>query len=312
MSAFRALSSKFFELYGQEDYQQALELVETALPDFLEHRTEMITWQLCMLSRTGQIEKVITTLRDAVENSTYWWMPDGLRQDPDLAPLQGNPEYARLVAVCEARQQAAEQNRFPEKLVFQPRVESAELYPLLIAFHGWGQNAKISAPYWQGLADQGWLVAVTRSSLQVADGLYTWDNLERGVDEAEAHFESLCHDFPIDPARIVLGGFSQGGGLASWLALTRTILACGVIGVGPYLNAIDTLAPSLPQKPIPGVRFYVISGAEEIDKGMFAKIEALCAERSVPFQHEIVPGIGHEFPANFEQSLERALKFILE
>jgi predicted esterase len=312
MSTFSQFSGKFFELYGQGAYTEALSLVDDAFAQFPEHRVEMITWKLCMLSRAGQLEKAIETLRDAVETSSYWWMPDGLRKDPDLAPLQGNPAYEQLVAVCEARQQAAAQNNRPERLVFQPKKGSSEPYPLLISFHGWGQNAEVNAPHWQGLADQGWLVAVTRSSLEVADGMFTWDNLERGVDEAKTHYEALCREFPVDSNRVVLGGFSHGGGLAVWLALTQAIQVCGVVGVGPYLNAIDTLAPTLPQKPIPNVRFYVISGAEENDEGMFAKIGALCAEKGIPFQHEVVPGIGHEFPANFEQFVKRALKFVLE
>ena len=312
MHNFSELTKKFFELYGEETYTDALALVEEALPDFPEHYTEIITWKLCLQSRIGHDEKAIETLRNAIETSTYWWIPAALHEDPDLATLQGNPEFERLVSICETRRQTALQNGRPERIVFQPKTGSSEPFPLLMSFHGWGRNAEIDAPHWQGLADRGWLVAVTCSSYQVADGLYTWDNLDRTVDEAKIHYEALCRDFPIDPKRVVLGGFSQGGGRAVWLALTQAIPVCGVIGVGPYLNEIDTLAPTLPQKPVPNVRFYVVSGAEENDEGMFAKIGALCAEKGIPFQHEIIPGIGHEYPPNFEQFCERALKFILE
>jgi len=150
MSTFSQISGKFFELYGQGSYTGALNLVEGALGQFPEHRTEMITWKLCMLSRTGQLEKAIETLRDAVETSSYWWMPGGLRKDPDLAPLQGNPAYEQLVAVCEARQQSAAQNNRPERLVFRPKAGSSAPYPLLISFHGWGQNAESDAPTGRG------------------------------------------------------------------------------------------------------------------------------------------------------------------
>jgi predicted esterase len=312
MSAFSEFTGKFFEFYGQAAYAEALALMEGALAVFPEHHTEMITWKLCLLNCAGQAEKAIETLRTALETSTYWWMPAALRQDPDLASLQGNPEFDRLVALCEARQQAARQVDRPERLVFQPKAGSAEPFPLLLSFHGWGQNAVLDAPPWQGLADQGWLVAVTRSSLQVADGIYTWDDLERTLVEAKTHYAELCRDFPVDAERVVLGGFSQGGGRAVWMALTQALPACGVIGVGPYLNEIESLAPTLPEKPVRKVRFYVITGAEENDEGMFAKMEALCAEKGLPFQHEIVPGIGHEYPARFEPFLERALKFIAE
>jgi predicted esterase len=312
MSKFSELAGKFFELYGREAYAEAMALVEKSLPAFPDRRTEMITWKICLLSRTGQDDQAIEFFRNEIETSNYWWIPEALHQDPDLATLQGNPEFERLVSICEARQKSALEIGRPERIVFRPKNGSREPFPLLISFHGWGQNAKIDAPNWQGLADQGWLVAVTTSSYQVADGLHTWDNLDRTVNEAKAHYEALCRDFPVDSARVVLGGFSQGGGRAVWLALTRAIPACGVIGVGPYLGEIDTLAPTLPQKPIPDVRIYVISGEKEKDEGMFAKIGALCAEKSIPFQHEIVPNLGHEYPPNFEQFLEKALKFILE
>lgn len=312
MSAFSELTGKFFELYGQEAYAEALALVNGALDAFPEHRTEMLTWKLCMLSRAGQLDQTIETLRTALETSTYWWMPSALRRDPDLAPLQGNPEYDRLVAMCEARQLASIQAAHPDRLVFPSKAGGAGPWPLLLAFHGWGQNAQADAPHWQSLADQGWLVAVTRSSLEVADGLFTWDDLERTVAEAKTHYAELCRDFPVDPARVVLGGFSQGGGRAVWMALTQALPACGVIGVGPYLDELDTLSTSLAPKPGLNVRFYVISGAEENDEGMFARIGAFCAERGLPFRHEIVPGLGHEFPSQFEPYLERAIKFILE
>jgi predicted esterase len=312
MSGYSEISIKFFELYGQEAYAEALSLIDGAFASFPEHRTEMLTWKLCMLSRAGQMDKAIDLLRDAIETSTYWWMPSALRKDPDLAPLQGNPEYDRLVAICEARQQEALQNGHPVRKVFEPKAGNPKPFPLLISLHGWGQNAEIDAPHWQGLADQGWLVAVTCSSFQVADGLHTWDHLEQTLKETKEHYDALCRDYLVDPKRIVLAGFSQGGGRAVWMALNRVIPACGVIGVGPYMDEIDTLGSTLPQKPIPDVRIYVISGSEEKDEGMFAKIGALCAEKGIPFQHEIVPNIGHEFPLNFEEFRERAFRFILE
>jgi predicted esterase len=312
MSKFAQLAGKFFELYGQAAYAEALQLAEAALLSFPERRTEIITWKLCLLSRTGQNDQALAFFRQEIETSNYWWIPEALRHDPDLASLQGNPEFERLVATCTARQQAARESGRPERLIFQPKAGSPAPYPLLLSFHGWGQNAQVDAPNWQTLADQGWLVTVTTSSLQVADGLHTWDDLDRAMGEAQTHYAELCHAFPIDPHRVVLSGFSQGGGLAVWLALTRSIPACGVIGVGPYLDQIDTLGPTLSSPAIPNVRMYVISGEQEKDEGMFAKIGAICNEKDLPFKHEIVPGIGHEFPDQFEQFRARALQFILE
>lgn len=310
MDTFKKLVDDFFSLYEKHAYADALTLVQTGRVQFPEHRTELITWEICMLGRLGRLDEAIAALDTALESTTYWWMPIALRKDPDLAALQDIPEYQRLVAICEDRMQQAQANNRPKRIVFEPANPPAGALPLLLVFHGWGQDAEITAPYWRGLAAQGWLVAVTCSSLEAADGLFTWDDFERGMNEAQEHYQALCRDFVVDPRRVLLGGFSQGGGLAAWLAMSQTIPAAGLIGVGPYLNTIDTLGPSLPQKPIPGVRFYVISGEFEEDQGMFAKMGALCARHEIPFEHEKAPGLGHEYPDDFSPYLQRALGFI--
>jgi predicted esterase len=311
MPTFSEVVTEFFELYGKQAYADALALVEASMPAFPERRTELTTWRMCMQSRLGRTEDAVQTLSKAIETSTYWWRSEALHKDPYLATLQDIPEYQYLVAICETRQAKALKHSRPERLVFAPKKAGTKKLPLLITFHGWGANAELEAPHWQGLADQGWLVAVTRSSQQIADGLYVWDDLKRTQREAKAHYKALCRDFPVDPERVVLAGFSQGGGRALWLALTRAIPARGFIGLGPYLDEIDTLAPTLPPQ-VASLRAYLIAGAEEQDEGMFAKIEALCASRDVPFCQETLPAIGHEYPPDFAPILRRALTFVFE
>ena len=312
MSAFSDMTGQFFELYGRQAYAEALALVQGSLPAFPEHRTELITWEICMQSCLGCSAEAIQALTDALQTSTYWWSPEALHYDADLAPLQGNPEYERLVGVCKDRQRKARRNSRGRRRVFAPSPLGAKKRPLLIAFHGWGANAELEAPHWQGLAERGWLVAVPRSSQPMADGMYVWDDLERTVSDAKAHYEALGRDFPIDTRRVVLAGFSQGGGRALWLALTRAIPAQGLIGVGPYLDEFDTLVPTLSPPRASKPHVYLVTGEHEDDEGMFAQFEGLCKERQLPFHQEIVPGIGHEYPPDFDPILQRALAFIFE
>jgi len=312
VATFSELTREFLGLYGRQAYADALALVQASLPSFPERRTEMITWKICMQSRLGRSADAIRTLATAIETSSYWWIPAALRKDPDLAPLQGNPEYERLVSICEKRCETAAHNNRPERLVFAPKTGQTAKLPVLITFHGWGGSAELEAPHWRSLADQGWLVAVTRSSQQIADGLYIWDDLDRTVREAKAHYRALCRDYPVDTRRLVLAGFSQGGGRALWLSLSRALPARGFIGVGPFLDEFDELMPTLPPPRRTKLRAYLVSGSEEQDEGMFAQIEELCKTRSIPFRQEVVPGVGHEYPPDFAPILSRAFAFIFE
>jgi predicted esterase len=308
---FSTLRNEFFIYYGKQKYMAAFKLANKFVPGNSGVETTVTNWKLCAASLAGKPDLVISVFQKAVDGG-FFFPASALRGDPDLAAMQDNPEYQRLVAICEQRHRSAQKKAKPVLFTTFPETQTNGSYPLLMAFHGWGQPIDDFSPHWDTLAKQGWLVALAQSSQVVGNGIRVWDNLERSLQEVTKHYRTLVKQHPIDQKRIVLAGFSQGGGLAVWLALTQAIPICGVIGVGPYLDEIDALAPTLPARPIPNVRTYLVSGAEEDDEGMFAKMGALFTEKGIPFHHEIVPGIGHEFPPDFDQTLQRAMDFIFE
>jgi predicted esterase len=308
---FITFRDEFFRYYGEQKYTAAFDLAHKFVPGNLGVETTVTNWKLCVASLAGKPDLVLSVFRKAVDGG-FFFPASALRGDPDLAAMQDNPEYQRLVAICEQRHRSAQENAKPVLFTTLPKTQTSGPYPLLMAFHGWGHSIDDFSPYWTTLANRGWLVALPQSSQVIGNGVYVWDNLECSLQEAVGHYQTLAKQYPIDPQRIIMAGFSQGGGVAVWLALTQAIPACGVVGVGPYLNEIDTLVPTLPARPIPNVRSYLVSGAEENDEGMFAKIGALFAEKDIPFYHEIIPGIGHEFPPDFDQTLQRAMDFIFE
>jgi dienelactone hydrolase len=59
------------------------------------------------------------------------------------------------------------------------------------------------------------------------------------------HFQVLSEQYPIDRKRVVVAGFSMGGGLAIRLALSGALPARGFVGVGAFLPNIDDLVPLL-------------------------------------------------------------------
>ena len=306
---FITFRNQFSQLYDNQEYGTAFDLACTFSSDDPGIKTIVVNWKLCAASLAGKPELVITVFQEAIDNG-FFFPAAALRHDPDLAAMQDNLEYQRLVNICEERHNHAIENTKPMLLTMPPEISNSPL-PLLIALHGWGQSLDDFSPHWSHLTQQGWLVAVPRSSQVAGNNVHVWDHLEQSLQEIVGHYKMLCTQYPVDRQRVVLAGFSQGGGVAVWAALTQAIPVCGVIGVGPYLNAIEMLAPTLAAQTISNMRAYLISGAEENDDGMFAKMETLFAEKEIPFQHEIIPNIGHEFPPDFEQTLKQAFAFIV-
>jgi predicted esterase len=114
----------------------------------------------------------------------------------------------------------------------------------------------------------------------------------------------------------VTAGISKGGEVAIWSAMTGIIPACGFIAVapgGPFINNLDHLRSLITPKKGSGLRGYLIVGDQdrwgyEGTKQLASVLKATGFECEL----EICPGLGHEFPDDFEQKLEWALKFITE
>jgi len=105
----------------------------------------------------------------------------------------------------------------------------------MIAFHGWGANAMDLlglAPY---VAEGRFLVVCPQGPMEVPIGAirgFGWfpmrmgsqpdeSEIERAAETASKFVDEALRRYPIDPRKIVIAGFSQGGGMAYRLAIAN-------------------------------------------------------------------------------------------
>jgi predicted esterase len=130
----------------------------------------------------------------------------------------------------------------------------------------------------------------------------------------QAHYARLREQYAVDPNRVLVAGFSMGGELAIWLALTAAIQVRGFIAVGPggpYIQEPDNWAPLIEAGRERETRGYLVVGEQDIFcySGTQA-LATLLSLHDIPYELEVHPCLGHEYPPEFEQSLSRALQFI--
>ena len=147
--------------------------------------------------------------------------------------------------------------------------------PLVIALHGWGMSERSFARWLRpGIeADDGVSWWIPRGILpgqveskRIGYGWYVFDGqdqaaLKASMSEARSYVAGLV-DLArrhLSPRRIVLAGFSQGGYLASYVALTRPDLFAGLVCCcgRPKSEFVDDLAAAR------GVAVLVQTGAED-------------------------------------------------
>jgi predicted esterase len=293
-----------FSLYGQQKYDEALAVIHAEARRFPEHAVRILYWQACVEGLAGQAEAALHSLQTLAEHG-LWYDPEQVRGDPDLEILRGRPEFDAVLAAFAEQQAAAQRQAQPELLAFAPPENRPGPYPLLIALHGRNDNAGNFSIFFQQLAYEGWLVALPQSSVILASECYGWDDRELAAAEIAAHFAELQREFPIDPRRVVLAGFSQGGGLSIWLAATGRIPAAAFLAFAPYLHGVESLA--IEPAPAHGLRGWMFTGDQDPHQEMFVHFTTLLERSGIPCEHRRYPELGHYLPPDYAQSIPEVL-----
>jgi phospholipase/carboxylesterase len=143
--------------------------------------------------------------------------------------------------------------------VYEPSGEGP--FPTVVALHGWGASGMDLiglAPYLAGgrflvLCPQGRIVV----PLGPADG-YGWFPLSMGaaldptafaagVEDARSFLDAALQRYPVDPDKLVILGFSQGGVIAYALGLGEPQRYAGIVALSSWLP--EPLVQNLPPAP---------------------------------------------------------------
>jgi predicted esterase len=308
---FDALERQLFAFYTAKEYSQAFELLEREKNSFPDHIREITYWRLCMHALLGKPAEVLAIFREVLDRGD-WFPPKFLKEDPDLASLQQLPEYQQMVEVCRQRLDEVSSSVRPELLVREPEKQQKAL-PLLIALHGNNGNMNNTVEHWSGITTHNWLLAVPQSSQIIGPDAFVWDERELGIKEVREHLAKLSSEYPIDPERVVLGGFSMGGGQAIWMALHQSIKTRGFVVLGPYLRApeLEALPTLLASRKPGGLRGFIIVGDKDIEcLGVSRKVAEIMQEYDLPCQLEILPDLPHNYPPDFAEYVLKGLAFV--
>src|SRR5260221_2221463 len=210
---YEELTRDFFGHYNNKEYAAALDLLVKEADQFPEMAALTTFNKICMLSVQNCVPEALALFREAGKRG-YFYVAKMLREDADLAVLQGNPDFEQLFGEFKARFETAQAQSTPDRIVIEPPSTATAPHPLLLALHGNSNNAARSRRFWEPAAKAGWLTAVLQSSqLGMTNGAFAWNDEAKSTHEIEQHRVELDSRYSIDPKRVVIGGFSGGSGL---------------------------------------------------------------------------------------------------
>ena len=185
-------------------------------------------------------------------------------------------------------------------------------HPAVVLLHGWGASAHDLLGLAPILHRGEALVLCPQGPLAFQAGPsavgYGWFPLSQGrppdlasIEEARAALEEFLDEalerYPIDPERLVLGGFSQGGFMAYQIALRRPERFAGLLAMSSWLPA--ELAEEIPSSPAHAqLPTLVIHGSDDpmiaVDRGrdsrdVLLRLGVPTVYREYAMGHEIRP-----------------------
>lgn len=302
----------FGDAYRAEQIVEAIGLgleYERLSPGNPRHQYNMA----CVYALAGNETTASAWLRRSIENGFRW--PSTLRIDPDLDLLRPTDAWPRYQAVVRKNSEAfrtAVRTAYDANppIFLEPESRSdEEPAPLIIALHGYGDRPDHYPRLWGPAAARFDAVLVAPRGPEVYGTGYSWDN----VDDAEAivlaAVDWASDRFSIDPGRIILTGFSQGGFVTLAVGMRHPDRFAGLIPMaGPYDPERDRPSAAGPDAP----RLCFMVGSEDRAESAVRRAAKDCEAAGYAVRLRIFHGIGHTFPRMTKRELGKALRFVLE
>lgn len=122
-------------------------------------------------------------------------------------------------------------------------------------------------------------------------------------------YQQIKRKYAVDPNRVMVGGASAGGIIATTIAQNATIPVSGAILAFPGPPPGLTEA-KLRQATERGMRVALLTG--ELDGAIKIQkdLGVLFDKAGLPNRFVVFPGIGHQFPKDFPAQIDISLEFI--
>ena len=293
--------NKTLSIYREKGETAAYAFVSKEAQTLVGEYPQIDNFRYTLAAAAGKKEEAMAIMRGAIEEKGYWYSYDYLVKDEDLNSLRGEEDFGSWLELCKEREQRALAN--PEsKLLVEGKAEKEK--PLFLVLHGDQENIEITRPYWEGVLDQGYVLALLQSSqIEFSHG-YNWRDVNQGVSEVGTYFGALMEDEAI-AADSWIGGFSAGCKVALRAILDGAITAKRFVFVAPWLPDLDEWKEELSLLKTKGISGHILVGMQDHD--CLEGAEQLAGELmeiGVAITFEKIEGLAHDYPIDFQARLK--------
>ncbi len=310
-ASYAEMRAEVVRLSNDEKYAEAAAILEKAIDGYPD-RLRANTYNLALMRvRLGEPENAAGALELGLSRGAWYGKFDFFEEL--WAPLKALPRFARIEKRCEARRAEAEKLVKPRlDVVVPPGARAGTKLPLFIALHGGGENVDAFRPHWTSpLLEQGFVVAYPQSTQLVAPDGYDWmQDVPRTRRELRDVYTRLVASYPVDPSRVVVGGFSSGG------AAALEVVAAGTFPVSGFVSLCPPRPPGLTADKARaaasrGVRGTLLTTERDGRLAEQREMAEVMRGAGLLLDFVVTPDIGHWYPADLAARIDATLRAVV-
>ena len=297
------------KLEGDNQYEEAIEFMKSVEGKFPGYEYEIIREFAYLYLKTGQYEKCFDVWQEGHKKNFFFLLNPNL---PRYKPLKDMERFNNLVAEdSRLRREALDKSKTFYELELPVGYDETKKYPLLMVLHGGGSNIARARKHWfSPVLSKDYIVVFIQSYLHYGLKEFGWRKEDpRAREDIKKIFLELTQKYPVDTARVIIGGISAGGSAAMDISLNQIISTRGLIGVCPAITGDRFTTEVINKARRAGVRAYVITGENDSRLEEQKKTVELFESEKLLNKFIVIPGMGHEYPEDFPRQLDSALTF---
>ena len=309
-AGYKDMRAYLGELFEQKKYAEAAALLESVLdryPDKVMANSYNLAAARVTLGQTG---KAVEALEEGLRRGVFYGLWDFTAGFWD--PLRGMPRFEAFLAANRAKVDEASGKAVLLTDVVTPEgYDPSRRYPLFIALHGGGETMADLKPLWTSPRLRSEFIVLYVQSTQVAgmNGFH-WQDAALTRRDVESAYKKVVAQYPVDTARVLIGGFSSGGYGAMATAFADPFPVRGFVALCPVVpDAVSD--EDIQAAKLRGLRGTLLTTEQdnrvEAQRAFVERLEKL----GLKVEFHLAPNIGHWFPEDFAARLDRAIGLIL-
>ena len=277
-------------------------------------RANMFLWGYPVVyDELGQYDLLLDKLLEAQQEGHYFMLRRGERAWPRWVPeVEKLDGFEAFFTENDRRKAVAKEKAFNEFFVQLPeQYDPDRQYPLLVVLHGGVGSHYQSSQYWKSdNLNEDFITAFLQGGIVQGEFQRSFNRGE-SIDNILAMYNEVISKYPVDTARIFIGGPSAGGMRSIIMGYDERFNIAGLLLTFPVVprNIDEEKLDIMSNK---NLRVVLMTGETDFGLGRQKKFMVSLDTIEMPNRFLIFPEKGHQYPENFGHHLDTSIDFLLK